>query len=392
MKVLMGAAVVLVGAASAWAIDEAHAKKADEMIGKAVAYLRTQQQADGSWTVNPDGPRMPAITGLVINGMLMDPSIDATDPDVAEGLAHLIAMQKEDGGIYDLILPSYNTSIAVSALSQANTREAAAAVERAVAFLRSLQWHEASPEGVGGDDAAQRVDESHPFYGGIGYGHHSRPDGSNLQFFVQAMHDAGVEADDPAMRRAIVYLQRLQMDDEVNDMAYADGSSQGGFIYATGPEGDRAGEGESKAGMIEETLDDGTNVSRLRAYGSMTYGGFKSYVYASLARDDRRVRLALDWIRDHYTLEENPGVGQQGLYYYFVTFARALDAWGDETIEVVREGDMVEPRDWANDLIDRLAELQGEDGSFTNVHDRWMEGDPVLVTAYAVIALQAARD
>jgi squalene-hopene/tetraprenyl-beta-curcumene cyclase len=80
------------------------------------------------------------------------------------------------------------------------------------------------------------------------------------------------------------------------------------------------------------------------------------------------------------------------LYYYFVTFARALDAWGEEKIEVVGANGEMETRDWANDLIDRLSELQKEDGSFENVHDRWMEGDPVLVTAYALIALRAARD
>jgi squalene-hopene/tetraprenyl-beta-curcumene cyclase len=388
----MAAVVLGLSATGAPAIDEEHAKKADAMIARTISYLRTQQQADGSWSVNPEGPQMPAVTGLVINGMLLDASIDGTDEDVAAGLANLISLQKEDGGIYDLILPSYNTSIAVSALSKADTKEAAEAVTKAVAYLRGLQWWEGAPADGAGDDAAQRVDRSSPFYGGVGYGHHSRPDMSNLGFFVQAMHDAGVEGDDPAFQRALVFLSRTQMHEAVNDMAYADGSSQGGFIYATGPEGDRAGEGESKAGVIEETLDDGTNVSRLRAYGSMTYAGFKSYLYAQLDRDDPRVRYAREWISRNYTLEENPGVGQQGLYYYFVTFARALDAWGEETIEVVGANGEMETRDWANDLIDRLDELQKEDGSFENVHDRWMEGDPVLVTAYALIALEEARN
>jgi squalene-hopene/tetraprenyl-beta-curcumene cyclase len=144
--------------------------------------------------------------------------------------------------------------------------------------------------------------------------------------------------------------------------------------------------------MIEETLDDGTKVSRLRAYGSMTYAGFKSYVYAGLSRDDRRVLAALDWIKQNYTLTENPGAGTDGLYYYFVTFARALDAYGEPVLMTVPPGGTrgVEPRDWANDLIDRLAELQNEDGSFQSVDDRWMENNPVLITAYAVLALEHA--
>jgi squalene-hopene/tetraprenyl-beta-curcumene cyclase len=191
----------------------------------------------------------------------------------------------------------------------------------------------------------------------------------------------------------VVFLQRTQMLDSANDQPYADGSKQGGFIYSTSLNSASAGSGQSQsAATIEETLDDGTKVSRLRAYGSMTYAGFKSYVYAQLPRDDIRVLAAYDWIRQNYTLDENPGVGTDGLYYYFLTFARALDAWGSPTIDVIPSDGTrtIDRRDWANDLIDRLAELQNEDGSFRSVDDRWMESDPVLITAYSLIALQHA--
>ncbi|RMD62558.1 MAG: hypothetical protein D6824_06590, partial [Planctomycetota bacterium] len=231
----------------------------------------------------------------------------------------------------------------------------------------------------------------HPFYGGVGYGSHGRPDNSNLNMMLQALHDSGLSSEDPAFTRALVFLQRTQMHHLVNDMPYAAGSTQGGFIYSTGPERDQPGVGESKAGTIVETLDDGTKVSRLRAYGSMTYAGFKSYIYANLSRDDLRVQLAWDWIRRNYTVTENPGVGMQGYYYYLLTFARALDAWGLPTVETLDErGQPLETRDWANDLIDQLATLQNDDGSFRSVASRWMEDNPVLITAYALLALQHA--
>ncbi len=120
--------------------------------------------------------------------------------------------------------------------------------------------------------------------------------------------------------------------------------------------------------------------------------GFKSYIYADLERDDPRVQLAYDWIRNHYTLEENPGVGMQGYYYYLAHLQPSgLDAWGLPTIEIANpDGSTIETRDWANDLIDALASRQKPDGSFENLHDRWMEGDPSLVTAYALLALQEA--
>ena len=389
-RLVIVSALMSAVAAPSHATDPEHREKARAMIERSITWLRSQQGADGGWGVRPEAPVFPAITALVVNGMLLQKGADPEhDTALGRGVAFLLKYRKPDGGIYDQLLPSYNTSIAVSALARVGTPEAREAVMAGLDFLRTLQFGEGAT--VDGQVAKEtgRVGREHAFYGGIGYGNHGRPDNSNLQFFLQAMEDAGVESSDPALQRALVFLQRTQMLDAVNDMPYADGSKQGGFIYSTSESGQKVGTGQSQAGTIEETLDDGTTVSRLRAYGSMTYAGFKSYVYADLARDDPRVTAAYDWIRRNYTVQENPGVGTDGLYYYYVTFARALDAWGSPTVGVVSEGEP-NPRDWGNDLIDRLAEMQNADGSFKSVDDRWMESDPVLITAYSVIALSHA--
>lgn len=396
MMTRLAITIVLTLAAAAHAIDEQHRQKAAEMSAKAIAYLRTQQHPErGGWAVNPEGNQYPAITGLVLIGMLMEPTIDGNDPAVAAGVRFIMSYQQPDGGFYDRILPNYNTAVCVSALSKLKTPESDAAVKQAVLFLRGLQYSEEASGELAQE--VMRVGPDHAFYGGVGYGRHGRPDNSNLNMFLQAMHDAGVPSSDPAFQRALVFLSRTQMLDGVNDMPYADGSRQGGFIYSTSESKDLVGNGQSFAGTIEETLDDGTQVSRLRAYASMTYAGFKSMIYADLPRDDVRVRAAWDWIRANYTLEENPGLATDGLYYYFTTFARALDAWsgpGDSDFIDVTGGTGPQTgrgettrRDWANDLIDRLAALQNEDGSFKTVDDRWMENNPVLTTAYGLIAL-----
>ncbi len=492
-RILIVLALVATGAFGA---EPDHKERAREMIQKATAWLRTQQDAKtGGWAHPPSGPVFPAITALVVNGMVMTPGFDATkDESVVAGVRYILSFRKPDGGIYDSVLPSYNTSIALSALAHVGTPEARAAIKPAQEFLRQLQFGEGAF--VDGQVAGEtgRVGPEHPFYGGVGYGSRGRPDNSNLSMFIQAMRDSGVDKDDAAYQRALVFLSRTQMLDGVNNMPYADGSTQGGFIYSTSASGERRGEGQSFAGEIEESLsgppgtvalvrlhvkDDGSprlmtrdelverlraamaesrleevraaefkvllgptadgasasefevrssvtkadlllpaltgaltengkliagievgavpawkGVSRLRAYGSMTYAGFKSYVFAQLERDDPRVLAAYDWIRANYTVDENPGVGTDGLYYYFVTFARALDAWGEPTVMVLpREGSAertVTPRDWSRDLIDRLEGLQNADGSFRSVDDRWLENNPVLITAYAVIALQHA--
>jgi squalene-hopene/tetraprenyl-beta-curcumene cyclase len=69
-----------------------------------------------------------------------------------------------------------------------------------------------------------------------------------------------------------------------------------------------------------------------------------------------------------------------------MTFARALDAYGQDTINTP---DGTE-HDWANDLIAALASRQQPDGSWKNDSDRWMESDANLVTCYALIAMEAA--
>lgn len=399
-KCMTGLAATLVASAAstALAIDPEHAARAEEMSAKAIAWLRTQQdERTGGWSIPPEGPVFPAMTGLVLNGMLMEPGIDATDPDIARGLAFILSYAQEDGGIYDQVLANYNTSICLSALARARTKEADRVIPAAQAFLRGLQYGESADVTTPAGAETKVVTRDHPFYGGVGYGTHGRPDNSNLNLMLQGLHDSGVAGDDVAFQRALVFLARTQMLDSVNDMPYADMSSQGGFVYATSPNAESVDRlvGQSQAGMIDETLDNGQQVSRLRAYGSMTYAGFKSYLYADLDRDDPRVVAAYRWLKQHYTLEENPGIGADGMYYYFVTFARAMDAWNEPTIEVTIAGSgdaRTETRDWANDLIDRLATLQNEDGSFKSVDDRWMENNPVLITSYALLALQHARD
>ncbi|HEX7009513.1 MAG TPA: prenyltransferase/squalene oxidase repeat-containing protein [Phycisphaeraceae bacterium] len=379
-------AVLMVGMASvlpAYAVDDAHRQKALAAIERGIAYLRSTQNADGSWSPQPG----PAITALAITPMLDHAGPGPDDPAAERGLAYILSKVQPDGGIYDGILANYNTAICLSALGRVRERpDVAEVIVRAQDFLRQLQWSNQS------DPHGRQVDESHPFFGGAGYGKHGRPDLSNTQMMLQGLYDSGLDCRDPAFQRALVFISRCQ-GVPGNDLFKEQIVQDGGFIYATSIDQDHIGVPQSMASpeMIDEARA-GRPVSGLRTYGSMTYAGFKSYIYALLRRDDPRVVAAYDWIRGHYTLQQNPGMPSglehHGLYYYYVTFARALNAWGQDDIETL-DG---QRRDWANDLIDQLASLQRPDGSWMNDADRWMEGDPNLVTAYALIALtEAAR-
>ncbi len=356
----------------------------EALIDRGIAFLRETQAEDGSWT--PDFG--PAITALAITPMLDHPDIDHTDPAVAKAIEYILSFVQEDGSIHSGLLQNYNTSICVSALARVEGRpDIDLVVQNALAFLRTLQWHDQfDPDG-------NPVTQAHPWYGGAGYGSNGRPDMSNIQFMLQAFHDAGIHPDDPAFQRALVFLNRCQGTD-ANDMFSGEVVTRdGGFIYSTTVNSENIGTPESKANpeMIDEGRA-GRPVSGLRSYGSITYAGFKSLLYADLNQADARVAAVLEWVRHNYSLEQNPGMPEalahHGYFYYFMTFARGLNAFGQDIITDI-EG--VE-HDWAAELTAKLAELQKPDGSWVNDADRWMEGDANLVTAYALIALTEARE
>ena len=119
----------------------------------------------------------------------------------------------------------------------------------------------------------------------------------------------------------------------------------------------------------------------------MTYAGLKSMIYAGLSKDDPRVESALGFIRKNYSVDENPGMGQQGLYYYYHTFAKALNLLKVETIT----DSAGKSHDWRAELVTALSKRQKADGSWTNPADRFLEGDANLVTAYGLLALSHAR-
>jgi squalene-hopene/tetraprenyl-beta-curcumene cyclase len=191
---------------------------------------------------------------------------------------------------------------------------------------------------------------------------------------VEALRDTGLPADDPSLKKALVFVSRCQnLKGEFNDQEWSSRVNDGGFVYST------ANGGETFAG---KTADGG-----LRSYASMTYAGLKSMIYAGLDKNDPRVKAALTYIKQHYTLDENPGLGQQGLYYYYHTFAKTMSVLGEPTI-VDSKG---VSHDWRAELIAALAKRQQPDGGWVNPADRFMEGDPNLVTAYALLALAYTR-
>lgn len=232
-------------------------------------------------------------------------------------------------------------------------------------------------------DEGEDISPAHVYYGGIGYGGDDRPDLSNLQLALEAIKTAEefaatsggiLKRPHPAelilksktlashWQKALVFLSRTQNIESINDMDYATGD--GGFIYETGhykPE-------------------------RSISYGSMTYAGLKSLLYAGIDKNDIRVRKAYAWICSNYSVEENPNFGTSSLYYYFMTATKCLKTFGEDTI-LDSKGNR---HDWREDFLNRIVSLQYEKGYWVNPDGRYQENVKDLATAYSVIAMKHA--
>lgn len=361
LAVFAGALVPALRAAEA-PKDQAGDRTYEEAVNKAIEYLRAKGQAeDGSFS-SAGGP---AVTALVTAAVLQN-GRTVQDPLVSKALTYLQGYVQPDGGIYkpESRHRNYETCVALMCFGAANgDGRYNALVKKAEDFLTKGQW-----------DEAENVQPSNIAYGGAGYGTAERPDLSNTHFLLDALKAAGAGSDDEAFKRALVFVSRCQnLESEHNTTEFPAKNPDGGFYYTP------AGGGRSMAGN--------TDNGGLRSYGSMTYAGLKSLLYCGVSADDPRVKAAAAWAEKHYTLDANPGMGDAGLYYYYHVFAKAQAALKSPTV-TDSEG---KTHDWRKELVAALATRQKPDGSWVNENARWMEGDPNLVTGYALLALSYCK-
>ena len=346
-------------------------QKLNETASKGINFLleKGRDAADGSYSKQLS----PAVTALCVSAMVRN-GVPVANEKIQQSLTFLQTMVRPNGGIYapKSNLRNYETSVSIIAFHQCNVDgKYDELLGKAASFLQGIQWDDGEGHGI----------ESNR-YGGQGYGGHERPDLSNTAFFLDALKELQGEdmQDSDSVRKAIVFTSRTQnLPSKYNTAEFTEHIPEGdlgSFVYS--PEGT----GETKPEPLSNTPRGG-----LRGYASMTYAGLKSFLYAGIDKDDIRVKAAMEWISRHYDLDSNPGLGKQGLYYYYHVFAKTMDAIGDPTF-TDSEG---VAHDWRSDLVEKLASQQRDDGSWTNEHDRWYEGDPNLVTAYSLLAISYCR-
>jgi squalene-hopene/tetraprenyl-beta-curcumene cyclase len=349
--------------------QESLKQEAAMAIRRGVAFLEKAQAANGAI----GDPEQPAITGLAVLAILGDPGRAPKDlpATVKKGYDFIASTAQPDGGLYVKGLANYNTSICLTALMAHPTGDLRPLARNARTFITGLQ-----------QDNGEQGEADHTHDGGIGYGGSSQySDMSNTHFALEALYYAqALDAEQPPSpdapklnyQAAIDFVSRCQNLKAHNKSAWVseDPANKGGFIYEPGV---------SKAG--EQDLGDGKKA--LRSSGSISYAGLLSLIYAKLTPDDERVRGVLGWLQNNFSATENPGLGGQGLYYYYHSMAKALTALN---LGVLQKSDGTEI-DWRQEIGNQILKSQQPDGSWVNPTARWRESDTVYATALATLTL-----
>lgn len=342
--------------------------KAAEAWGKALTFLSTTQDKDGAWGASA-GHKV-GVTAVVLEAWTHAPAAvreahKDLEPKFVAAAEYLASRQLPSGAIAPAQeYQNYSTGLSVLALARYDAKKYQPVIAKAVAYLKTGQAREET----------NYDPERHTSYGGFGYGSTLRTDLSNTWIALDGLRAAGVPKEDPLWGRANRFARSCQNSSEVNPWAEKLDfvGDDGGSMYL--PNNSPAGTAEGEGGKAHP-----------KSYGSMTAAMILTYLWSGEKAEAKPVALGTGWLEKNWTVTANPGTkkdGQEGRYYYLRVLAKALQALETETVGETK---------WRPALIEALVEAQQENGSWINPVDRWTEGDPALVTGYALTALGIAQ-
>jgi len=313
------------------------------VIENALQWLRDNQEANGSWQNHVGYTAMASLAFL-------NAGYTEGEDIVSDGIQYLLSNVQADGGIYGSY-GNYETALSILALKATGNSDYNDEIANAANYLKSIQ----------SDDSD---DPEHSWYGGWGYGAWTKnnwSDLSNSQFSAMALDAAGVPKADIAWTKFLSYLSRVQNLDDINDMPWADGRTDGGFTYSP-------------------HLDLWNNFN---SYGSMTTAGIWGLRLSGVEVADDRVQGALGWLEANEDLNfnSNPMWGNNNRYYYYMAFAKAMamSFLSQDDTGTWYEG-------WYDALRTKIASEQEDDGFW----DQDNQGQ-FVDTFWALLSLQSQQ-
>jgi hypothetical protein len=318
----------------------------------AAAWCWSQQSEDG---------RFPSATyGLLRRGESLTPFVllalqragELPEAATSRAVAALLSMRNEDGALGfagpAADYPCYATGMLLSALGRIRPGELPATAEPSLSWLlgqqlrRSWGW---TPPAQGGWGMGARVPLTPPHPGHV--------DLSMTRRVIEGLRDVGVPPGDPALVEALEFVLRCQ-------------AADGGFFYSP----------------VELALNKGGERNAAPAgYGSATSDG----LLALGEEDSTAARRGLAWLLDHHREDRNPGL-EGGRMQAFGSAMRGYYRAGSAECFARLGG----PAGWRARMVRALVAEQRGDGSFWNENALQKENDPLIATAFALVALAHA--
>ncbi len=318
------------------------AEQVEQAIRDGVRFLKSKQRPDGSWfEIQADAPT--GVTSLVTLALLTAGE-SPRSKEIQRALDFLRA--KTPGELRNTYAISLQTIVFATAEPERDQARITANVE----------WLEG---------AQILANDPVPWPGSWSYDDtkRGRPgDGSNSQYALLALNAAaevGVAVKPEVWARAREYWERSQK---------GDGS------WAYHPDSGASTASMTCAGIASLII------SGLARYQDQEYLRGDLIVDCGKGGVNRRIRLGLDWMANHFAVGQNPGIGQQWRFYYLYGLERAGRMAG------VR---FLGRNDWYRLGAERLVHEQNRlEGAWRGV---LTEEDPILATSFALLFLAKGR-
>jgi squalene-hopene/tetraprenyl-beta-curcumene cyclase len=348
-------------------LDTSIANEVKAAINRSVDWLLAQQDANGAWSDN----KYPALTAFAVQALAASGREDAKGA-VDRGVAYIKSCAQTNGAIFVDVkgvkgggLANYNTAICITALNTLKDSSLVPIIQNGRKFIAGSQH-------FGDDD----------YSGGFGYDRDTKrayTDLLNTYYAAVAMRETASVEDSRGVgekRVDIDWTETVKFVGRMQNKPAAGTNDAGGMFY--NPSDPKAGAFTNKEGVVV-----------FRSYGSMTYAGLLALIYANVSRDDVRVKSAFDWASRHWSLEENPGAGKEGLFFFYNVLTKSLAAYGQDGINL-QDGRTIS---WRTEVAKKLVSMQQIDpktgqGFWKNETGRYWEANPLLVTCYGLIALE----
>ncbi|MCX7425236.1 MAG: DUF4159 domain-containing protein [Planctomycetia bacterium] len=337
---LVMAGVLIGGAASALRADVT-AEQVRQAMDRGVAYLKSQQLADGSWpdfAVNQVG----GMSGLCTLALL-NAGVGPEDDSVRRALAWLRQHRFESG---------YSVSLQTMVFCKAEPAKDMLLIQRNVEFFERNQITVGPTKG------------SWAYPGSFGGGVSADGDNSNTQFALLALHEAerlGAEVRPATWRMSKAYFE---------DCQNPDGSW--GYKKAVYGTGSMTCAGITSMIIVDDAVhqpDAGVDGEKILCCGQGK-------------ADDAAVRRGFEWLERHFSVTRNPGqrAEQYALYYLY----------GVERVGRLTAQRFIGEHDWYREGADHLVNEEIAGADYWK-GEGFAETNEMVATSFALLFLSKGR-